>query len=165
MHPRAMDTTTKEKLMSEQQSTDPAEKARILSYVKMVEEGRIARDVINGVIVSTLWVGFNPNTRHIETMILGGEFDGCIVERRYAGEADARRGHQQVVTALLYGREPEGLTPAEERSEPAVSYDPDAEAACCDHYVSSHYTTGCWADRGSCRCKLTEDEARAAVAA
>jgi hypothetical protein len=46
---------------------------------------------------------------------------------------------------------------------PAVSDDPNPEANCCDHFVSSHYPTGCYANSGGCDCKLDELEARAAV--
>lgn len=53
-----------------------------------------------GVIVSTVWVGLNLNYREgppliFETMVFGDGYDD--LSRRYATEAEAEAGHQEVV--------------------------------------------------------------------
>ena len=83
----------------------------------------IARDVIGPVepldpapliIVSTFWLGVNPNWRNdepliYETLITGGGYDATGM--RYATEEQAREGHRRVVDELRAGRGAAAVSP------------------------------------------------------
>lgn len=63
----------------------------------------VARDFVDGVEISTLWLGFDHSLRSndpilFETNVFGGSMD--LYHRRYATEAQALAGHVRVVAAV-----------------------------------------------------------------
>lgn len=68
---------------------------------------RVGLDEIDGIRVSTVWLGIDHNFIHkgppiiFETMVFGGEQD-CW-QTRYCTLADAEAGHAKVVATILRG--------------------------------------------------------------
>lgn len=88
---------------------DTNQQARIAGYGVLVAASAIATTVLDDVVVDTRWIGMNPARRFIETMILGGAYDGQTVTRPYTDEDDARTTHAAVVEALRAGTSLDGL--------------------------------------------------------
>lgn len=71
---------------------------------------RIGSDTVDGVEVSTVWLGLNHAYAYtatpliFESMIFGGDLDGECV--RYTTEQEARAGHQRIVERLRAGKQP-----------------------------------------------------------
>jgi hypothetical protein len=73
---------------------------------------RIGEDDVDGVRVSTVWLGLDHGFKFgedalpviFETMIFGGQFDNYQI--RYHTEDEARRGHAEVVADLRAGMTP-----------------------------------------------------------
>lgn len=90
-------------------------------------------------------------------------FDGKPFTGRSVAEYMANQGAAIAALAKIM----HSMLPAIEAAKvglaalPMLSDDPDPETACCGHFLSSHYPTGCWA--GKCPCLLSEAEARAAA--
>jgi hypothetical protein len=87
------------------------------------EDNHIGDTTVDGVRVSTVWLGldhgYGPGPPLIfETMIFGGPHDNFC--ERYSTKEQAQAGHDRIVTALREGRDPEDDPPAVPPTEDAI---------------------------------------------
>lgn len=83
---------------------EPITLERWIALVEDADYRRIARTDINGIVVSTVWLGIDHQFGDgppliFETMIFGGPHDE-ETWRRYDTEANARAGHDDAVAAV-----------------------------------------------------------------
>lgn len=69
---------------------------------------KVGTDEINGVTISTVWLGLDHNFNSegppliFETMIFSGEYDG--EQRRYSTWEEAAKGHKELVEEVKHGK-------------------------------------------------------------
>lgn len=78
--------------------------------LKWVTDSRVGSTVVDGVTVSTVWMGIDHNHSGMgsplifETMVFGGDYDYEL--QRYSTEEQALRGHLDTVDRVRAGRPP-----------------------------------------------------------
>lgn len=87
----------------------PVNMLEVASLLSQPDYRRVARDVVDDIVVSTVWLGIahgdvDGKPLIFETLVFGSERDALT--RRYATEAAARAGHAEVLEEVRAAHAP-----------------------------------------------------------